>query len=542
MIWRWVGSGDGVEQAGRVAHELNYNVFAHLTAEKAALYRAVLGVFARAKGRFVIHLRPGDVGEGLEEALGERMDDTQVEAMLQQLTGWGNLNSHPDTSEVMTVKDFWLVRSLYQMSAAGEAAEAALDLFEKTIQQPGELQAAALSDIKAQLERVKALAEEDEPDAVEVFNTLSLLRQRFEGLTAQAQRFIGTLQRRVELQGLNVESFVAYKQRLIKYLDEFLNQLAMTGQEVAAVILSMNTQGVERVLRIVAERELVDRLVMVDEERAQVLSEAVLTWRRRWQGLSHWFVGSPGRPSQAQELRSAARAAIPSLVAAVTGINDRRAGRSDRAADLRSLALWFAQAPDDGACHRLWRAGFGLNSCRHLSVDEETLLEREGKPVAASTRWVEAPALKISPRLVSHGKYVARAKPFNVIDRSAEKAELERLASQEAWQIERWRRELATGRKVRLSEMRELESGAFDLFLDLLGDALSAKTGPGKRVSTVSSDGTLRLDLEPTGDGKTAVIRTSGGTLSGEDHFILIRSLVGEEAAETRAADEAGIA
>jgi len=60
----------------------------------------------------------------------------------------------------------------------------------------------------------------------------SLLRQRFDELTAQAQRFIGGLQRRIELQGLNVESFLTYKQRLIDYLERFLSQLVLAGMKL----------------------------------------------------------------------------------------------------------------------------------------------------------------------------------------------------------------------------------------------------------------------------------------------------------------------
>src|SRR6266576_1496831 len=196
------------------------------------MYRSVLNVFTQAKARFVIHLRPTDVEQQLADDGMRYADATAVEMMLQQLMAWGNLEAHPDTAEVLTVDDFWRVRNLYQMSAAGEAAEAALAVFEQSLRQPGELQAAALDDIRKQLDQVIFLSRQEKVDDADVFNAFSLLRQRFDELTA--------------------------------------------------------------------------------------------------------------------------RAAIPSLVAAVTGINDRRAGRSDRAADLRALALWFAEAEDDQAAHRLW--------------------------------------------------------------------------------------------------------------------------------------------------------------------------------------------
>jgi hypothetical protein len=71
-----------------------------------------------------------------------------------------------------------------------------------------------------------------------------------------------------------------------------------------------------------------------------------------------------------------------------------------------------------------------------------------------------------------------------------------------------------------------LPEGAFQLFLDLLGDALAAKTGSAAAVSVTSSDGVLQIDLERTEDGAMAVIRTTAGVLIGEDHYLTIRPVV----------------
>jgi hypothetical protein len=74
-----------------------------------------------------------------------------------------------------------------------------------------------------------------------------------------------------------------------------------------------------------------------------------------------------------------------------------------------------------------------------------------------------------------------------------------------------------------------LPEGAFQLFLDLLGDALAAKTGSAAAVSVTSSDGVLQIDLERTEDGAMAVIRATAGVLIGEDHYLTIRPLVEDD-------------
>ena len=119
-----------------------------------------------------------------------------------------------------------------------------------------------------------------------------------------------------------------------------------------------------------------------------------------------------------------------------------------------------------------------------------------------------------------------------MIDRSAERAKLGQLALQEAGEISQWLQILGAGRRVRLSQLDELPGGAFQLFLDVLADALAAKSGSAAAVSVTSSDGVLQIDLERTEDGAMAVIRATDGVLIGEDHYLTIRPLLedGEEA------------
>jgi uncharacterized protein (TIGR02677 family) len=473
----------------------------------------------------VIHLRPSDVERALQASsrLGAAFP---LEPALQQLVEWGNLEAHSDTSEVATVEDFWRVRNLYQMSVAGEAAQEAIALFEQSIRQPGELQAAALDDIQRHLIRIAAISAGGEAEDSEVADVFGSIRQRFDELTAQAQRFMGGIQRRIDLQSLDVESFLTYKQRLIDYLERFLRELVMATHEISTCIRSIDPQAVRTLLHRAADREIIDRLFAAADEQAANRQ----AWVERWEGLCAWFVGTTARRSQAEELRSAARAAIPALIATISGINDRRAGHSDRSSDFTALALWFAQTENDPDAHRLWRAAFAMHSCRHLSLDPETLVLRDAEPVASTMSWLDAPPVRISPRLHKSGRFTPRGRPAAVIDRTQEKARLARLTAEEAEQINLARRKLATGKPTRLSQLAELNDAEFQLLIDLIGDALAAKTDPASSVSTLSSDGTLSIDLTPTTDGEIAIIRTSSGVMIGDDHHLLIRDEAQEAA------------
>ena len=71
---------------------------------------------------------------------------------------WGNLRADVDTSRVTTVEDFHRKRSLYQLTAAGQAAEQAIAFYEEAIGRRGQLQSVALADIADQLRSLLALA------------------------------------------------------------------------------------------------------------------------------------------------------------------------------------------------------------------------------------------------------------------------------------------------------------------------------------------------------------------------------------------------
>ena len=154
--------------------------FAHLNAEKGALYRAILGVFVYERARFTIALRPLEIAAGLAVRHAADPDsspsasDNELAAALEQLVAWNNLLATRDTADVATVEEFYRPRYLYQFSAEGEAAEHAIAAFFQHLHRPGELQVATLRDLLTLVEQLAAeLAAEPDRDRVHLaFQTL----------------------------------------------------------------------------------------------------------------------------------------------------------------------------------------------------------------------------------------------------------------------------------------------------------------------------------------------------------------------------------
>ncbi|GAA3115642.1 MULTISPECIES: TIGR02677 family protein [Nonomuraea] len=497
--------------------------FAHLSAPNAALYREVLRAFARAKERFIVHLRPEDVAAELR-----RDNDDALSQALDKLREWGNLRADADTGRVTSVEDFHRKRFLFQLTPAGQAAEQAIAFYEEAIGQRGALQSVALGDIAEHLQSLAVLARDADPDPARVHLLLLSLTERFSSLADNAQAFMASLRRAIDFSDGDVEGFVAYKERLIEYINRFIADLANSGARIARLLSELEGCGHEGLLRLAARREAADA-VPDGEDAAEAYGRAERrafeSWLNRWRGLQDWFISAGvERPSQARLLRQAAITAIKQLIDAVGLLNERRSGRSDRSADFRALARWFAEAPDEEATHRLWRAAFGLASARHLTVTAATL--EEWREVTAGTSWQEAPPITISPQLRRTGSYERRGKPNRVADRSQARRLLLEQAEREAAETAAARAALRTDGPMLLSELDVLDPQAFRLFLGLLGDALAARRPWETEVKTVTADGSMEVRLALVPDGGEVEIRTEDGVLTGPEHMVEIVDLM----------------
>lgn len=493
-------------------------LFRHVSAEKAVLYRCIMDSFAAAKRQFRLHLRPDEV-LAESEWIGAPPRIEEVQAALAQLSEWGNLESQPDTTRVASISDFYRARFLYRLSQGGEAVESALAVFERALLHRAELQTVALEDIANRLQVLQGLSSEAAPDAAKVHATLRDLVRVFESLADNAQAFMAGIGRSIELQQAEVGAILAYKKRLIDYLERFIGDLVGRSGAIAQHIIVLSPH-IDVMLWQAAQREARDAAPGDDGEQVESVTRNWQVWRERWKGLRRWFVSTGFEPPQAELLRSKARAAIPQLLAAVAALNERRSGRSDRSADFRLLAGWFAATTNDDDSHRLARAAFALNPARHLSMN--TTQEPGAPDLPASTPWADAPPLRIHPRLREYGEATPRGALPRVQVRDEERRRLATQFREEHAQIEAARERLATGKLTRLSELGSLETPAFHLFLSLLGEALTAQAAPNASVELQSGDGLLHISLQPLGIDSHAEISTPAGVFAGRDHNITI--------------------
>jgi uncharacterized protein (TIGR02677 family) len=493
------------------------DLFRHVSADKAAFYRCIMEVFAAAKRQYRLQLRPDEV---LRDARwpGPTPRIEEINAALAQLSTWGNLESQPDTTRVSTLSDFYRARFLYRLSQGGEAVESALEVFARTLQRRAELQTVAQEDIANRLLALQRLAQDADRDVAKIHETLRDLVRVFESLAENAQAFMAGVARSIELQRAEAATVANYKRRLIDYLERFMGDLIRRSDTITKLILELSLD-VDPLLLLVAERQARDAAPGDEQQTADSITLYANAWRERWTGLRGWFLSTGHEPPQAELLRARARSAIPQLLGAIATINERRGGRSDRSADFRILATWFADCHDDCEAHRLARASFALNPARHFSMNSDPDAE-----LPASTPWTDAPPLVIHPRLREYGEAAPRGPLARVRDRASERNLLALQIAEESRQVEAARARLATGRPTRLSELGTLDEHAFGLFLNLLGEALSDQWKPDGETERQTGDGLLQIRLQPLAADSHAQIHTPNGIFAGRDYLLTITS------------------
>src|SRR5205807_1930444 len=128
-----------------------------------------------------------------------------------------------------------------------------------------------------------AFAAEPDPDPAVVHSLLRDLSSLLEGLAANASAFMSSLHRTIDLQDIQEEAFIAYKDRLIGYLERFIGDLVVKTADIADTLHTLDGSDVDRLLAMAAAREAVDVAPGEDEENGRsAMERKVRAWRHRW--------------------------------------------------------------------------------------------------------------------------------------------------------------------------------------------------------------------------------------------------------------------
>ena len=294
--------------------------------------------------------------------------------------------------------------------------------------------------------------------------------------------------------------FLVYKQHLIRYLEDFVQDLQSSAAQIGALLESFSEEQVHRILTLVHKSAL--EVPRPHGDQGSFWQQEL--WQQEqgvWNSLMEWFTG---KDSTARQVMDVTNEVIRRVVQnAAILVQMQNMGVSNKA-ELRHLMTLFAGVPSMEDAHRLSALVFGSQQCRHFIRNAE----RETERIDLST--YEEPPLDyaLQPRLRT---YKPRMDRSGFADKSAEKAaQREKILEEERRLREKTLHYVHEGR-LDFSALKEpVPPEVRSVFLSWVAMANLAPDGCG-----ITQYG-QRFFLEKRGEGTCQLVCTDG-TLSMPD-------------------------
>lgn len=488
--------------------------------DEAGTYLAIMRLFTTGMSGFLSDQSADEITERLAD-LGVDIDREAVDLRLSYLVEHGNLARSPRETEARSVREYLANRARYQLTARGELVHRQIEELLAHTDGAREVSSEMLPGMLRGLEDLARMARADlsEADSREVTGLITTLFAQFEVLVTSTRQFYAYLTQVLTRFDLGRDEFVLFKTALIDYLQRFVDEVSRHMPQMADLLTSLEP----RVDALCAAADSGSRLVGIDGEAA---ARATGLQPADWESLHRWFIGSFGRRSDADNVRTLATDAMRSLLTNLRRLSAGADRQQSRYGDYLRLARWFETA-DDAQAHDLWASIFGLYPGRHLSYAADP----EGDPTPSTRSWWQAPAAEVPVGLRVHGERAAGGRSGARVDFTASKQQ--RLAER-ARERDR-RRDAAREIEAHVGPVRDIRLGdeARTLFLELYTETLTQRGRPlipddPARGALRVEDLTLELEvrLQP---GSSVHLRSPSGVLALHDLELHLSSAQVEE-------------
>jgi uncharacterized protein (TIGR02677 family) len=421
----------------------------------------------------------------LDGRLRERLDALADDKVLHRLE---------DASRAGSLARYRNRQSVYQFSELGYRAFSAVEDVLAARIRDANLSRLVFSDILEDLrELAKAIRNADKE---QVYRRLSRLDTVLDDMSRRAAAFHLTLGEIVRSTDTSPGTFLRYKNVLLTHMTDFMDELDRYLPRLTAAVSEVEHAGAGTMLELAAG---------ADERPFMTQGELLDDWRRRWIALRAWFAatGNGDAESRAEGLRTATRTAVSGVIALLRQVTEAQRGGVNRSSQLRHLAEWVFNTPDEPAAHALMTAAFNIRTARHLGGAHD-----DSDQISTRSTWWDAPGVEISVTLFRRGKAPSPGVPQPARNNAAVKAELRRRqAAERAAERQAATRLLEDG-----AHGRVLDDAEVKVLLRLLTLATESRTVVAGRIgSAAGGNDVLTMRLVPDEEG--SAVQTVRGVL-----------------------------
>ena len=397
----------------------------YLWADNYRVYRTIMRIFYLEHQKMHYQMDRDAVLLLLrEQDLFAQYTPEQLTLDLQQLVKWKNLTAIQDPRKPRTIAEFKNRQFQYMMSQAAIEIERLTMTLENLSTRAAGLSNSLFRRIREDLYKAEQL---DTLPLREVNAWWQDLQEDFQRLSQNHQDFLREFYGPgMEMQMKSVD-FIVYKQNLVRYLEDFIQDLQRSAAQIGAQLERISQDKVAHILELVQRSEL--EIPRPQSEQSPDW-EAELKLRNRgvWQSLTDWFTGSD--PAARQVLNVTNEVIRRAVQNAALLVQMENMGVSNKA-ELRHLLTLFAGFRTVEEGHRLSVLVFGAQQARHFSFDHIRAAER----IDVSPYDEPPMEYSLQPRTRS---YKPRMDRTGFADKSAEKAaQRQKILEEERAQIGR---------------------------------------------------------------------------------------------------------
>ena len=403
------------------------NETSYLAVPNAPVYRKIMRCFYREYEKMHFQIYKEDIYQMLKQD--KTFTDYTMEQLmtdLEALVKWKNLTPIQDPGRVYTIADYKNKQYRYTMSEYAVEIERLTVRLENLFLESGNLS----TNFFVRLEKSLQKAEEIKDSSLKEINEWwGMLQEDFKRLNQNYQDYLRDFYSGKTEQLMKSVEFVVHKDKFIKYLNEFVQELQRHSKRIEQILTDNMSVIEENILERVIQSELdIPHAVLQLHGNAEPgIRENVMG---KWNSLKNWFIDSQGNECECKKVLKITNDVIRSIIQNAALIVQFQNGGISRKDDYRKFLELFLKCEDLEEAQKLSAHVFGVQKIQHC----KTLEPREGDGINESIYKDEPAGFLLKPHTRSYRekkdrrgftdksleKYIQREKYLQKIKRQKE--------------------------------------------------------------------------------------------------------------------------
>lgn len=342
-------------------HETSY-----LSAPDAVIYRKIMRLFYREYEKMHFQMYKEELYELIcRDGEFEDYSLEKLESDLEALVKWKNLTPIQDPGRVYTIADYKNKQYRYTMSEYAVEIERLTVRLENIFLESGNLSTNFFVRLEKSLEDAEAM---EHAGLKEVNEWWGLLQEDFKRLNQNYQDYLRDFYSGKTNHLMKSVEFVIHKDKFIKYLNEFVQELQHHSRRLEQILLKnlslMEGVILEKVVQ--SELDIPHALLEIHGNVEPSIRENVTG---KWNSLKNWFLDSPAHECECKKVLRITNDVIRSIIqnaALIVQIQNWGISRKD---DYRKFLELFLKCGDMEEAHRLSAHVFGVQKIQHFKTN-----------------------------------------------------------------------------------------------------------------------------------------------------------------------------